>query len=209
MTELYFIRHGQTIINQEHKINGAHVDTALTATGVAGAQAAGRELRQVQFDQVFVSPQKRAQATAKLVLAPNLAAPALQIAAPLHEMDFGDWEGRSIDEGNQDPALRRFFVDPAHYDPSSFHGETFASVVARGQLLLQQLVSDFPQQRLLIVGHGTMLTLMVRSALGATVGEIMTQPQLANTSISVLQGKSADSLELARWNDIHFLTNIA
>jgi len=74
MTELYFIRHGQTIINQEKKINGAHVDTPLTATGVSGAQAAGRELQQVTFDQVFVSPQKRAQATAKLVFAPAATA---------------------------------------------------------------------------------------------------------------------------------------
>lgn len=209
MTELYFIRHGQTIINQEKKINGAHVDTPLTATGVSGAQAVGRELQQVTFDQVFVSPQKRAQATAKLVLAPNPTAPAMQIAEQLHEMDFGDWEGHLIKEANQDPVLRRFFADPIHYDPQSFHGETFTSVVARGQALLHQLVTAFPQQRLLIVGHGTMLTLMIRSALGASIGEIMTQPQLDNTSISVLQGTADMSFTLPRWNDTHFLANVS
>ncbi|MFL2029359.1 histidine phosphatase family protein [Loigolactobacillus zhaoyuanensis] len=205
MTELYFIRHGQTVINQEDKINGAHVDTPLTAAGISGAQAAGLELQQVHFDQVFVSPQKRAQTTAKLVLAANAAAPTVQVAEQLHEMSFGDWEGHLIAEGKRDPNVLRFFTDPAHYDPRSYHGETFTEVVARGQAFLQRVVTAFPQQRLLVVGHGTMLTLLVRSAVGATISEIMTQPPLDNTSISVLRGAPGAGFTLDRWNDTNFL----
>ncbi|MFD0898047.1 histidine phosphatase family protein [Loigolactobacillus binensis] len=205
MTELYFIRHGQTIINQEGKVNGATVDTPLTAAGISGAQAAGRELATCHFDHVFVSPQKRAQATAQLVLANNPVAD-IQVVEQLHEMAFGDWEGRLIADGKKDPALRRFFTDPEHYDPSSYHGETFAAVVARGQAFLQHVVTTYPHQRVLVVGHGTMLTVTVRSALGASIGEIMTQAQLDNTSISVLQSDNGTDFTLARWNDTSFLT---
>ncbi|MFD0898545.1 histidine phosphatase family protein [Loigolactobacillus binensis] len=204
MTEFFFIRHGQTITNQEGRINGAHIDTPLTTAGISGAQAAGKVLQQVHFNQVFVSPQKRAQKTAQLVLANNMTK-KLQIVDLLQELNFGDWEGRLIADGKLDPAVSRFFNDPENYDPSSFHGETFSEVVARGQHFLQQVMTKFPTQRVLVVGHGTMLTLMIRSALGASIGEIMTQPKLSNDSISVMRGGIDTDFVLERWNDTSFL----
>lgn len=209
MTELYFIRHGETVINQEKKVNGAHVDTPLTAAGVAGAKAAGRELQATKFDQVLVSPQKRAQTTAKLVLQENLAQQhnplPLQVVPNLHEMSFGDWEGQPVTACFQDPAIQKLRAAPLTYDPSSFHGETFASVLKRGRNFLQQTVTAYPQQRLLVVGHGMMLTLMLKTAQGFSVPEIMQRLYLDNASISVLTSTDGQHFKTERWNDVHFL----
>ena len=90
--ELYFMRHGETA----WALTGQHTgktDLALTGHGEAEARALGAMLRGVNFDHVFTSPRQRARRTAELtghvhaIVEPDLA-----------EWDYGDYDGKRIDE---------------------------------------------------------------------------------------------------------------
>jgi len=91
--QIYFIRHGRTQFNLEHRFQGGRADSPLVASGIEGAKAAGEYLKTTQFVQVYSSPQKRAVDTAKYIVATNQWQPTVQLEAGLREFDFGDWDG--------------------------------------------------------------------------------------------------------------------
>ncbi|WP_080802335.1 histidine phosphatase family protein [Arabiibacter massiliensis] len=63
----YVVRHGQTLFNVMNKVQG-WCDTPLTAEGVAGAEALGRGLADVEFAAAFSSDSGRAVQTMNALL---------------------------------------------------------------------------------------------------------------------------------------------
>ncbi|WP_187431615.1 phosphoglycerate mutase GpmB [Roseobacter fucihabitans] len=99
---LYILRHGQTVWNAEHRIQG-RLDSALTAQGRAQARdqrkiLGGCDLRDFQ---AFCSPQGRAFHTASLALEGLFQ--TIQTDARLSEISVGAFEG-----------LRRDALLPGH-----------------------------------------------------------------------------------------------
>lgn len=106
MPVLYYIRHGETNWNAEHRLQG-HRDTALNARGRGQAAHCGdvlldlfvRDGRLPQEFSYVSSPLKRARETMELVrTALDVAPHAYEVDTRLIEISFGDWEGLTIDE---------------------------------------------------------------------------------------------------------------
>ena len=55
MMEIYMIRHGETMWNQQHRLQGRK-DIPLNDVGLAGARIAAEALKDIHFDRVFSSP---------------------------------------------------------------------------------------------------------------------------------------------------------
>jgi alpha-ribazole phosphatase len=97
----------------------------------------------------------------------------LQVEAALQEMDFGQWEGRLVQEvWQENPELAaRFYDNPAEVTPPG--GESSAAaqsrIVATWQGLLQQFVGD----RLLLVCHGGVIRLLLAHLLGMPLAAVM------------------------------------
>lgn len=90
---VYFVRHGQTYLNQYNRIQGWS-DAPLTAQGVEDAKRAGQTLNQINFDAAFSSDSSRAIITAQTILASNptkLTDPIIEPA--FREEFFGYFEG--------------------------------------------------------------------------------------------------------------------
>ncbi len=66
MMEIVFIRHGQTDVNKDNRLQGAHVDAELNDYGRAYAKKAAANFDEDEFDVVYSSPMKRAVETAKI-----------------------------------------------------------------------------------------------------------------------------------------------
>jgi uncharacterized phosphatase len=62
---IYVIRHGQTDLNKERKMQGRS-GLPLNEYGVEQAENLGKKIKDIKFDYVFSSPQKRAIQTAEL-----------------------------------------------------------------------------------------------------------------------------------------------
>ena len=97
--EFYFIRHGETPGNLQHKYIGV-TDESLAPEGQEKAKALSGRLLPV--DRLWVSPMARCRETAAL-LWPGVRQKKV---ADLRECDFGAFEGKSWEELKDDPTYR-------------------------------------------------------------------------------------------------------
>ena len=91
MRTIYLVRHGQTLFNVRHKIQGT-CDSPLTALGRKQAEAVYQYFLQknIKFDAAFCSTQERASDTLEIITGKQL--PYTQIK-DLHEKSHGEYEG--------------------------------------------------------------------------------------------------------------------
>ncbi len=149
---IYLIRHGETAWNAVRKYQGS-VDLSLSPEGAAA-------LHRADFspEKVYVSPLLRAKQTAA-ILFPD--APQVEVDG-LREMCFGDFEGRSPDEMEHDPAFRAW-VDGDCVAPCP-NGESREEFTARSAAVFERLVDEAlerGEETLVIVAHGgTQMALM-------------------------------------------------
>lgn len=166
-------RHGATQQNEAGAFL-SRTDARLSATGLEQAARLRDALREIPFERCYCSPMRRCLETREIVV-PRVPFETLDV---LREVDFGDWEGKTIDwlerHGAQALAQRR--RDPVHFRPPS--GESFADVAHR----LRPFLADLEGNRtLLVIAHrGTLgvlerllrnLPLESRSVVGMEPGE--------------------------------------
>lgn len=197
----YFIRHGATQNNQSHTFNGGGVDTPLTVTGQAEATALGQYLRRVTFTAAYVSPQQRAQTTARLVLAQNQqVTPDLQVTAGLREMNLGDWDGTPIAAHRNEPETPAYFDHPAQFNGDRIHAETYAQAAARGREVLQQIWHTHTSEAtILVASHGLLLTSLLKTLRGTPLDEIRQDGLLATSSVTVMTTMNGSDFQVVDW----------
>ena len=93
---LYLMRHGQTLFNLRHKVQG-WCDAPLTDFGIYQAKVAGQYFKDagIIFDDAYSSTQERACDTLELVTDDKL--PYKRVKG-LKEWNFGTFEGESEDQ---------------------------------------------------------------------------------------------------------------
>ncbi|WP_299504847.1 histidine phosphatase family protein [uncultured Roseobacter sp.] len=166
MPPLYILRHGQTVWNAEHRIQG-RLDSPLTAEGKAQARAQNNILRGLDLKgfQAFCSPQGRAFHTASIAL--EGLVPAVHTDPRLAEIFVGAWEGlrrdelvvdRPVDE-SEESALDLYERAPG--------GEGFQGLHARCTAFLADL-----QGPSVLVTHGITSRMLRLIILGKDIAEI-------------------------------------
>jgi uncharacterized phosphatase len=94
MKKLYFIRHGQSVMNTQ-KLWAGVTDTPLTEEGRQQAKRAGKEAKKLNIDLIVSSPLSRAHETARII-AKEIDYPnkKIIISPLLVERDGGKYEGQ-------------------------------------------------------------------------------------------------------------------
>lgn len=87
MTEICFIRHGETDWNTAGKLQG-RTDVPLNNTGVKQAEACSKFLNHSEWDIIITSPLARAKKTAEIIQQ-QLTIPLIEMEAFI-EISFGD-----------------------------------------------------------------------------------------------------------------------
>lgn len=149
-------RHGATDGNAAGAILSRN-DPPLNAAGRAQSERAHAALHGVAFDLAFASPMRRCIETLAIV-APQLA---YRCDERLREVDFGAWEGRTLEwlEANDAAALARRRRDPVHFRPPE--GQSFADK----SLLLRPFADELRQSQaagILVVAHRGTLGVLER-----------------------------------------------
>lgn len=98
-TEVYFIRHGETMFNQLNKMQG-WCDSPLTDKGIDDLKITARKLAMTHFNWMFSSDLKRAIDTAHLMQNANQVSQISKIRKlpEFREVFFGSFEGDDIDQ---------------------------------------------------------------------------------------------------------------
>lgn len=147
--ELWLVRHGETEWTCAGRFCGRS-DPPLTDAGRAAARALRADLAGESFDRFVSSPSLRAVETARLAYGEPATDPRL------HELDFGELEGRRWDDCTDD--LRRQLLD---YD--GFCAPGGESVAALGERVLAA-VGDLGPGKHLVVSHGGVIRFLLGRA---------------------------------------------
>src|SRR5690349_17984464 len=147
MSNLVLVRHGETIWHEENRYAGIS-DVALTSRGYEQAKLLAAWARSAGLDAVWVSPLLRAHETA--ALAARAAGLTRQVDERLHELDFGQGEGRTVAEMRQlfPEALAAYHADPiTHHLPG---GEDPQKAVERVIACFEDITLAYPGGRVLV-----------------------------------------------------------
>lgn len=184
-TDLYLVRHGESVPNVEPVIGGMRGDAGLTDRGREQARLLEERLRAqpLRADRLYASTLPRAMATAEHV-SRALGLPVVP-DDELHELRPGDADGLSVQEwreryGGGDGPMST--VDP--FRPFSPGGESWASFLVRAGAALAALVARHPEEGVVAVCHGGVLEASFHLAfgVGGTGNRVAMAP--ANTSIT-------------------------
>ncbi len=126
--KVYLFRHGQTPGNAAHRYLGI-TDEPLSELGMETARMTGSDLT---VGEVLVSPLKRTQMTAA-ILFPNAKQ---RVCDSFREMDFGDFEGRSAQEMENDADFRYWVEKTQCMEPDDFDAVEKALAAGKESLYL-------------------------------------------------------------------------
>ena len=162
--EIYFLRHGETEWNKDHRIQGSTEWTDLTDDGVRRAEATrdGMIAKGLAFDRIFSSPYRRAMHTAQILGEGFGLRPVVDDR--LREISFGPYEGTRYGKGLfEDENIRACFVDPPRYVARD-GAEPFDSVLARVRAFVDEILVPLVGtcSRVLVVAHGGVLRTVLR-----------------------------------------------
>lgn len=98
-TEVYLVRHGETMFNQLNKVQG-WCDSPLTVKGIDDLKRTANALAQVHFDNMYSSDLKRAIDTVHLMKNANVVSTIGKIRKlpEFREVFFGSFEGDDINQ---------------------------------------------------------------------------------------------------------------
>jgi len=201
MTHFLIVRHGETLWNREHRIQG-QLDSALSPTGLAQAEAVGRRLREEKIDLLVSSDLGRTLQTA----APIAAATGLVITqdARLRERSFGIFEGltpEQIHERFPDDYERWQAREP---DFAMQGGESLAQLRARLSACVEEIAAR-GFAKVALVTHGGALDALYRTATGTPYSTTRNWA-LANASINDIVVENGQ-WQIRGWGDIAHLTS--
>ena len=199
MTELLFIRHGETDWNRQQRFQG-QIDVPLNAAGRAQAQRLAQRLQADKHDAFFTSDLQRARETAApLAAAWGLAPVPL---AGLREQSFGVLEGLDVPTIKQrHPDLWRHWLEHRS-DFALPGGESLRQFHARVLNAVRDLAATAAVQstpRLAIVTHGGVLDMLWRTANGLPLDGLRAC-EIPNTGLNRLRW-AGGSLHIEQWAD--------
>ena len=225
MLTLVLTRHGLTDRSVPDQHIGQHIDISINGDGHRQAEALGRRLAHVAFDRVITSPQFRARETAELIVRGIRA----EADPRLREMDYGAWEGRTLDVIEAtDRALRREW-ELAPDTTRCPGGESGEDVAVRVRGFLTDLLEEqrrwhakasfraatsggaeeaAPERRVLVVGHATTNRILVSVALGTDLRGYRRRFEQGQANLTVLRWESSgapDEATLVLINDLAHL----
>ncbi|MDP0489969.1 MAG: histidine phosphatase family protein [Verrucomicrobiota bacterium JB023] len=208
MTELYFIRHGETEWNRSGLWQG-HQDSPLTENGVIQAKALGERFANdgLTFDAVYSSDLRRAHHTCELLTEPIGQLDQIRLEPAIRERALGHLEGLTfaqIQERFPEEATLHASGDP-HFAPLG-GGESWADTFARAGAALRQIVRNHPGKRILAVSHGGVVGMLLRDCLGLN----LLPPrrfQLPNAALNIFYFNDPD-WSLRTWGDTAHMKHV-
>ena len=196
---LTFVRHGQTAVNAEGRLQG-RIDAPLTELGRRQAASAGAALP-ADVARVVVSPLLRARQTAEAFGLP--ASVPVDVDERWIELDYGEWDGlplRSMAAEGWD-AWR---ADPAFAPPG---GESLVALAARVGSACRDLAAEAAEHDVVVVSHVSPIKAAVAWALG--VGPETSWRMFLDVAAICRIGVSARGASLLSYNSVAHLGGVA
>lgn len=178
---VYFVRHGQTDWNVEHRIQGS-VDTELNEVGIRQAEQMRDKLASMNFAAIYTSPLQRARNTAKIIAQAHKDASLIE-APEIAERNFGTYEGMSNGPGDNYYGLFDYSKDV-----KAVGGESLGDLATRVYPFLETIRKNHKEKDVLIVAHQG-IGLIIREYFRGRPksGDLMELSRLGNGEVEKLE----------------------
>lgn len=175
--KFYLVRHGQTLFNKNHRIQG-WCDSPLTKEGVEKARKAGKYLQNIEFKCAYTSTSERCYDTANYIIE-NREIP-LHLTKGLKEVNFGEYEG-CFEKDVQIDA----------FDPKkgfeSVGGDSIDAVSKRMMNFIDSIKKDDCNDNILLVSHfGSIMNLLLKLGLLDEKDFFEAKVTIPNCSVTIL-----------------------
>lgn len=195
--KLYLVRHGETQWNKEHILQG-QLDSPLTEKGTGGAVKIRESLKDIEFTRVYTSHQKRAMATADIILEGRTDTTYI-VEPDIAEMSYGEWQGKTMEEICSTPESEQdylnYFKKPENFVPVE-GGEGFDDVIKRAELFIDRLRNEHEDDDVILaVSHGVFIKALFVMIRNLEISKFWEKPFITNCSISIFDLKK-DEIEI-------------
>ena len=151
-THFGLLRHGQTVWNLEHRIQG-RLDSPLTSQGIETTRQWARFLKSSgqNWNRMVTSPSPRALKTADIIN--QQLALKIEVVDDLREQDWGSWEGMTWAEitKNSGDSLQQQIDRGWSFRPPE--GESRADVRDRARAAIASCAAKFSGEQILVITH--------------------------------------------------------
>jgi len=201
-TEIWFIRHGETAWNAQHRLQG-WTDIPLNETGRQQAgQLAARlalEVARAPFAALYSSPLRRAVQTARP--AAERLGLAIQSEPGLRERGFGVLEGLAYEDMARLAPKATAVWRRRDPDEPLEGGESLGQFQTRIITTAQTIARRHRGERILAVTHGGALDILWRAATHVDLRAPHPAPSV-NTSINRIRIDADDRWQMLDWADV-------
>lgn len=212
MTEILFIRHGETAWNAMRRLQG-HSDVPLNAEGTRQAKALAASLQNEKLHAIISSDLQRAVQTAGEIA--RLQGISTRLDSDLRERNFGGFEGKLYSELPElyPDAYREWrlrdpdFHFPAPPEDDQYTGESIREFHTRTMACIKHHAQFFEGQKIAIVAHGGVLECAYREATGLPLNAER-KITIYNGSINRFAWKNG-CISLVNWGEIAHLDDAA
>jgi broad specificity phosphatase PhoE len=183
--KIYFLRHGQTALSKDNLFCGSGSDPGLTDEGKEMARQFGEAYKSLEWKAIYTSPLKRTHETAEPIRSALNA--QLVIREGLKEIDYGKWEGKSVDQVEEEyhDDYIRWKSDPAWNSPTN--GEQAIKISQRATAVVEEIVNKYSAGNVLVVSHKATIRITICSLLGIDVGRFRERIGSPVASLSMVE----------------------
>lgn len=200
---MILIRHGESIWNQERRIQG-NLDPGLSDSGKDQARLLAERLKGRVFAALYTSPLRRALDTAAILSASIGLAPRPDDG--LREIRLGEWEGRTATEiRTMSGTLYDRWIDRPLDVSTPPGGEEIGTFQRRAVGTIEGLRNAHTDGDLLVVTHGGVIKAYLCHVLGLTLNRLF-RIKADNTAMTEIVF-NGDTPLLALLNDTCHLRN--
>ncbi|WP_068985539.1 MULTISPECIES: histidine phosphatase family protein [Lysinibacillus] len=184
MTTFYLVRHGETMWNKEHRLQG-WLDSPLSENGISNAKKLQKHLGEIAFAAAFSSSSGRAKETLQILVSDRQL--PIYYADDLREIFLGDWQGKTVEDIIKTQRLDyELYTDyPAQFIAT--HTESFGAVTERAMYMLKEIADKFPDENVLIVSHAVTIKCVVNAILGRSIDQLWSEPFIHGTSVTIIE----------------------
>ncbi|MDD5772057.1 MAG: histidine phosphatase family protein [bacterium] len=184
--KIYLIRHGESILNGENKIQGQS-DPALSPTGIRQVELLAKSLSKDKYNFIYCSELLRAKQTAELISS-HLGLP-ISFHKDLAEIYLGEWEGKTPDEVNLEynGDYKKWRKNPTKtLIPGA---ENIPEFRKRINNVFKKILKNHKEgDNVIIVAHAGTITAVIAYILKGNFNKLITRMSLTNTGITYIQG---------------------
>jgi broad specificity phosphatase PhoE len=183
-TLIYFVRHGETDWNVQHRMQGA-TDIPLNEKGRSQAEAIARHLKTAHIDIIYASPLSRAQETGKTIAKHHPRAELLTNPL-LIERSFGELEGKTHEEYDTFHPKLNWEVSWSYPDFRPPGGESLNDVHSRAKTVTDEIIRKHKGKTVLLVSHGVTIRLLIGAIVGTPIANLRMY-EMGNASLTILE----------------------